>query len=248
MTKTDDFWEKERAEPLEDDEKKVYTMVNQLESVPKFKRIVKTVEILQSGYINAWKAIDFGDIFSVYGNNDVEGDRIRVGARTYFSPNDLWRIEGYTAYGFKDKKWKYGAEARYMFNRENRSTIGFGSRNDVMQLGAQLTNDDGIMTRSFASSSVFSSGSNVSLSTVKQNNLFFSIEPVKNLVRMDASSQQIKSANPTQFNLDFYKNGTLKSEVNDFHTTFSLMAQPGAKYSQYGVTVMPSLLCRQLLS
>ena len=236
LTKTDDFWEKERAEPLEDDEKKVYTMVNQLESVPKFKRIVKTVEILQSGYINAWKAIDFGDIFSVYGNNDVEGDRIRVGARTYFSPNDLWRIEGYTAYGFKDKKWKYGAEARYMFNRENRSTIGLGSRNDVMQLGAQLTNDDGIMTRSFASSSVFSSGSNVSLSTVKQNNLFFSMEPIKNFqVRMDASSQQIRSANPTQFNLDFYKNGTLKSEVKDFHTTFSLMAQPGAKYSQYGV-------------
>lgn len=236
LTKTDEFWEKERVEPLEEDEKKVYTMVNQLESVPKFKRIVKTVEILQSGYINAWKAIDFGDIFSVYGHNDVEGDRIRVGARTYFSPNDLWRIEGYSAYGFKDKKWKYGAEARYMFNRESRSTIGFGSRSDVMQLGAQLTNDDGIMTRSFASSSVFSSGSNISLSSVKQNNLFFSFEPIKNFqVRMDASTQQIKSANPAQFNLDFYKNGMLKSEVNDFHTTFSLMAQPGAKYSQYGV-------------
>lgn len=236
LTKPDEFWEKERDEPLLESEKKVYTMVSELEKVPKFKRIVKTVEILQSGYVNAWKAIDFGDIFSVYGNNEVEGDRIRIGARTYFSPNDMWRIAGYTAYGFKDKKWKYGIEGRYMFNRDNRATIGFGSRNDVIQLGAQLTNDDGIMTRSFASSSVFASGTNASLSNVKQNNFFFSLQPLTNFeVRMDLTQQNIKSANPLNFNLDFYKNGQLKSELNDFHTTFSLIANPGAKFSQYGV-------------
>ena len=236
LTKPDEYWETERDEPLLESEKKVYSMVSELEKVPKFKRIVKTVEILQSGYVNAWKAIDFGDIFSVYGNNEVEGDRIRIGARTYFSANDMWRIAGYTAYGFKDKKWKYGIEGRYMFNRENRATIGFGSRNDVIQLGAQLTNDDGIMTRSFASSSIFASGTNASLSNVKQHNFFFSLQPAKNFeVRLDATSMNIKSANPLNFNLDFYKNSVLKSELNDFHTTFSLIANPGAKFSQYGV-------------
>lgn len=236
LKKPDEFWDKERTEPLEETEKNIYKMVSELEQVPKFKRIVNAVEIVNSGYINAWKAIDFGDIFSVFGYNEVEGFRLRAGARTYFSHNDLWRIEGYTAYGFRDQKWKYGFEGRYMFNRENRATIGFGGRNDVIQLGAQLTNDDGIMNRSFASSSIFSSGSNSSLSWLRQNNLFFSIEPVKNFqVRLDASLQNIKSANPTKFNLDFYKNGELKSETNDFHTTFSLIAKPGAKYSQYGV-------------
>ncbi|MGZ5212014.1 MAG: DUF5686 family protein, partial [Kaistella sp.] len=236
LTKADEFWEKQRTEPLSETEQNVYRMVGKLEQVPKFKRIVKLVEILESGYINAWNAIDFGDIYSVYGNNEVEGDRIRVGARTYFSPNDHWRIAGYTAYGFKDQKFKYGLEGRYMFNRENRATVGFGSRNDVIQLGAQLMNDDGIMTRSFASSSVFSSGTNASLSLVKQNSFFFALEPVRNFqVRMDASVQEIKSANPEKFNLDFYKKGVLKSELNDFHTTFSLIANPGAKYSQYGV-------------
>ncbi len=236
LTKSDEYWETERDEPLLESEKKVYTMVSELEKVPKFKRIVKTVEILQSGYINAWKAIDFGDIFSVYGNNEVEGDRIRIGARTFFSANDMWRIAGYTAYGFKDNKWKYGIEGRYMFNRENRATIGFGSRNDVIQLGAQLTNDEGIRTRSFASSSIFASGTNASLSNVKQYNFFFSLQPVKNFeVRLDATSMNIKSANPLNFNLDFYKNSVLKSELNDFHTTFSLIAKPGAKFSRYGV-------------
>ena len=236
LKKSDAFWEQNRTEPLSETEQNVYTMVGELEQVPKFKRIVKLFEILESGYINAWNAIDFGDIYSVYGNNEVEGDRIRVGARTYFSPNDKWRVAGYTAYGFKDKKLKYGLEGRYMFSRENRATVGFGSRNDVIQLGAQLMNDDGIMTRSFASSSVFSSGTNASLSIVKQNNFFFSLEPLKNFeVRMDAALQNIKSANPEKFNLDFYKDNQLKSELNDFHTTFSLIAKPGAKYSQYGV-------------
>ena len=236
LKKADDFWERQRTEPLSETEQNVYKMVGELEQVPKFKRIVKLVEILESGYINAWNSIDFGDIYSVYGNNEVEGDRIRAGARTYFSPNDMWRIAGYTAYGFKDQKLKYGLEGRYMFNRNNRATIGFGSRNDVIQLGAQLMNDDGIMTRSFASSSVFSSGTNASLSLVKQNSFFFSLEPVKNFeVRMDASLQNIKSANPEKFNLGFYKNDQLKSELKDFHTTFSLIARPGAKYSQYGV-------------
>ncbi|MGZ5263184.1 MAG: DUF5686 family protein, partial [Kaistella sp.] len=236
LTKADEFWEKQRTEPLSETEQNVYRMVGKLEQVPKFKRIVKLVEILESGYIYAWNAIDFGDIYSVYGNNEVEGDRIRLGARTYFSPNDQWRIAGYTAYGFKDQKFKYGLEGRYMFNRENRATLGFGSRNDVIQLGAQLMNDDGIMTRSFASSSVFSSGTNASLSLVKQNSFFFALEPVRNFqVRMDASVQEIKSANHEKFNLDFYKKGILKSELNDFHTTFSLIANPGAKYSQYGV-------------
>ncbi|WP_051190450.1 DUF5686 family protein [Kaistella palustris] len=236
LTRPDEYWEKERTEPLAESEKNVYTMVSQLEKVPKFQHIVKLVEVVESGYINAWHAIDFGDIWSVYGNNEVEGDRIRLGARTYFSPNDMWRVEGYTAYGFKDRKFKYGLEGRYMFNRDNRATIGFGSRNDVIQLGAQLTNDDGIMTRSFASSSVFSSGTNASLSSLKQNNLFFSLEPLKNFeVRSDISTQQIKSANPEFFNLDYYKNGILRSELTDFHTTFSLIAKPGAKYSQYGV-------------
>ena len=236
LTKPDEFWEKERPESLGEREENVYKMVSELEQVPKFKRVVKLVEVLSSGYFNAWNAIDFGGIFSVFGYNEVEGFRLRAGARTYFSHNDLWRIAGYTAYGFRDQKWKYGLEGRYMFDRDFRATVGFGSREDILQLGSQLTTDDGIMTRSFASSSIFSSGSNASLSWLKQHNLFFSIEPIKNFqFRFDASYQNIKSANPEKFNLDFYKNGALKSETDDFHTTVSFIARPGAKFSQYGV-------------
>ena len=148
----------------------------------------------------------------------------------------MWRAAFYTAYGFKDGQIKYGFEARKMFNRDNRFTIGIGTRRDVMQLGAQLTTDEGIMTRSFASSGVLNSGNNFNLSSVNQTSAFAAIDPFKNFtVRLDATYQTIKSANPTKFSLDFYQNNQLFSELKDSKLALSITARPGAKFSQYGV-------------
>lgn len=44
-------------------------------------------------------------------------DHVRLGLRTFFSRNDMWRLEGYGAYGFKDHKFKYGIGGRYMFDK-----------------------------------------------------------------------------------------------------------------------------------
>lgn len=238
FTKKDDaFWEKERTESLTDSEKNIYSMIDQLEKTPKFNRMVKAYETFASGYYNVGNAIDIGSLYSIYGYNTVEGHRIRLGARTYFSKNDMWRVQGYGAYGFKDQQFKYGVEAKYMFDKVNRFTLGAGTRRDIMQLGVQLTGDDGIMSRSFASSSVFGRGENASLSNVNQTDVFASIEPLKNFqVRLDGMMQSIRSANPEHFNLHYYyKNDELRKTVNDSHVTLSLIARPGAKFSQYGV-------------
>ncbi|KQT24599.1 hypothetical protein ASG22_11430 [Chryseobacterium sp. Leaf405] len=234
--KDDAFWVKARPDSLSKTEQGVYEMLDKLQQTPKFNRIVKIYETLGSGYYNVFKAIDIGPIFSIYGKNEVEGDRIRLGARTYFTRNDPWRLQFYTAYGFKDQQVKYGAEGRFMFNRVNRFTVGAGTRRDILQLGVQLTNDDGIMARTFASSTLFARGENASLSSVNQTNVFTSIEPWKNFqVRLDGTMQSIKSANPAGFNLMYYKNGALRQTTNDSHFTFSLIARPGAKFSQTGI-------------
>ncbi|MEY8758086.1 DUF5686 family protein [Chryseobacterium tongliaoense] len=236
VDKDDAYWVKARPDSLSRTEQGVYDMLDKLQQTPKFNRIVKLYETLGSGYYNITKGIDLGPIFSIYGTNEVEGDRIRLGARTYFTRNDPWRVQFYTAYGFKDQQLKYGVEAKYMFNRVNRFMIGAGTRRDVMQLGVQLTNDDGIMSRSFASSTVFARGENASLSSVNQTNIFTSIEPWKNFqIRVDGTLQSIKSANPDGFNLMYYRNGDLRKTLNDSHVTVSLIARPGAKFSQTGV-------------
>ena len=251
LQKDETFWEENREVPLSDSEKNIYVMMDELNKVPKFKKAVKIYEALSSGYYNVGNAVDIGDLYSTVGFNDVEGLRLRVGARTFFSPNDLWRAAFYTAYGFKDKQLKYGFEARKMFDKDNRFTVGIGTRRDVMQLGAQLTTDEGIMTRSFASSGVLNSGSNFNLSSVNQTSAFASVDAFKNFtVRLDATYQSIKSANPTKFSLDFYKNNQVQSVLNDYKLAFSITARPGAKFSQYGVdryehsTLAPTLVLK----
>ena len=123
-----------------------------------------------------------------------------------------------------------------MFNKSNRFQIGTGFREDVLQLGVQLTTDEGIMTRSFASSSVLNSGETTSMSSVKQTNIYTSIEPWKNIqLRLDATQQSIQSADSNLFNINFYKNGVLRSNLNDTRFTATVIARPGAKFSTYGI-------------
>lgn len=237
ITQPDSYWEKNRSDSLNIEERGVYKMLAQLQEVPKFKRFIKIYETVSSGYYNIGHGIDIGDIYSTYGSNVIEGDRIRFGARTYFSADDDFRIQGYGAYGFKDNQFKYGAEAKYMFNKINRFQIGAGTRRDILQLGVALTGDDGIMSRSFASSSLFSRGDNSSLSSITQTSVYTSIDPWKNFqVRLDGTLQSIKSADNSLFDLSYrYKGNEIRKTVNDSHLTLSLIATPGAKYSETGI-------------
>lgn len=236
ITKSDAFWEKNRSDSLNVEETGVYKMLSQLQEVPKFKRFIKIYEVLSSGYYNVGHAIDIGDLYSTFGSNIIEGNRLRMGARTYFSANDDWRIQGYGAYGFKDHQFKYGVEAKYMFNKVNRFQIGVGTRRDILQLGVALTGDDGIMSRSFASSSLFSRGDNTSLSSSNQTSVYTSVDPWKNFqIRVDGTLQSIKSANNQLFDLTYNYNNQIRKTVNDSHVTLSLIANPGAKFSETGI-------------
>lgn len=245
-----DFWKERRHYTLKQDEAAIYATLDSLQKVPKFKRIVNIVESVASGYFNVGNVFDIGNIYSSFGYNIVEGTRLRFGGRTYFSRNDMWRFAFYTAYGFNDDKFKYGAEFRYMFDKHNRFTLGIGTKRDIEQLGVQLTTDDGILTRSFASSAIFARGDNSLLSNLRLTNAFASIQPWKNVeFRLDATYQNIKSAFD-QFSIGFIKDGNVFNEVRDAHLTLSIGARPGAKYSRYGLdryehtTLAPTILLK----
>ena len=236
VAKDEAYWQANRTEALTEREQNIYKMYDELANNRKYKAIIKIVEIGNSGYVHVGRSIDIGNIFQTFGYNDIEGSRLRAGFRTYRTRHDMWRIQAYTAYGFRDDKWKFGGEAKYMFNKTNRFQIGGGYRQDVLQLGVQLTTDEGIMTRSFASSSVLNSGETTSMSSVKQTNLFTSIEPWKNFqIRLDATTQNIKSANSNFFNIDFYRGDVLRTDLNDTRLTTTIIARPGMQFSTYGV-------------
>jgi hypothetical protein len=236
-TKSDDYWDQNRFEKLNKDEIGVYKMLDTLKTVKKFKQMYNLVSILGSGYINYHK-FDYGPIFSTFGYNVVEGWRLRVGGRTYFGPNDKWRLQGYTAYGFQDNKFKYGFSGKWMIDSKNRIIISGGNRRDIEQIGASLTTTNDVLGRSFASSSVFSTRTNGNLTNINLSNLAIEIEPVKNLTfQTGFSYRTLESASPT-FSLDYYTDDTYtttKSKVKQSEVNLEIEYTPNKKTVGYGV-------------
>ena len=236
-TKNDEYWEQNRFEKLNKDEIGVYKMLDTLKTVKKFKQMYNLVSILGSGYIQK-EHFDYGPIFSTIGYNVVEGWRLRAGGRTYFGHNDKWRIQGYTAYGFKDNKFKYGFSGKWMVDTKNRIIISGGNRRDVEQIGASLTTTNDVLGRSFASSSVFSSGTNGKLTNINLSNVAIEIEPVKNLIfQTGFSYRTLESASPT-FSLDYYADDTFtttKSSVKQSEVNLQVEFTPNKKTVGYGV-------------
>jgi len=236
--KADTYWTESRQETLNENELGIYKMLDTLTTVPKFKQIYNAISILGSGYIE-FNKFDFGSIYSTIGKNDVEGLRLRVGGRTYLGGNEPWRLQGYTAYGFDDDKFKYGMSGKWMVNPKSRFIIGGGNRRDVEQIGVSLTTTNDVLGRSFASSSFFASGDNSKLTSINLSNFFISIEPKNNLqFKIGASYRTLESASPSTFNLDYWidkEQDVRKSDVIQSEIDLSIKYTPDRKTIGYGV-------------
>jgi hypothetical protein len=235
--KSDEYWHENRFEKLNKDEAGVYKMLDTLQTVKKFKQMYNLVSILGSGYVE-FKNFDYGPIFSSFGFNEVEGIRLRVGGRTYFGPNDPWRIQAFTAYGTDDHKFKYGLSGKWMVDKKNRIIISGGNRRDIEQIGASLTTTNDVMGRSFASSALFTTGSNGKLTNINLTNIAVEIEPVKNLIfQLGISHRTLESASPT-FSLDYFTDlsrTTTQSEVKQSEANIQIEFMPNRRTIGFGV-------------
>jgi len=235
----DSFWDENRLEKLNKDEIGVYKMLDTLKTVKKFKRLYNLGSILSSGYIEFnTLPLDYGPIFSTFGFNDVEGLRLRTGGRTYFGRNDLWRLEGFLAYGFRDDKFKYGISGKWLIDKKRRLIISGGNRRDVEQIGASLTTSTDVLGRSFASSSVVGTGTNDKLTSINLTSAAIEMEPWRNVVmRLSANYRTLESASKT-FSLNYFDSESptgIASEIKQFETSFSMSYFPGRKMTGFGV-------------
>ncbi len=232
------FWETNRLEALNRDEKGVYKLLDTLKTVPKFKRLYNTIATLSSGYYEFDRIdFDYGPIFSTFGFNAVEGMRLRTGGRTYFSYNDPWRVEGYLAYGFRDQKVKYGIQAKALLDKKIRLIISAGNRRDVEQIGASLTASTDVLGRSNGSSSIVNNGQNNLLTNLNLSMLSLQMEPIRNVVfSISGSYRRMQSASAT-FSLDYNNpvTNTVTSSVNQFETIVTANYYPGRIISGSGV-------------
>lgn len=111
------YWEKNRLGIVPNPDKQVSSMMAHLRGVGTYRLAERFASVLVSGYIptSHHSKFDVGPINTLISFNDVEGTRLRLGGMTTAALNSHWFFRGYGAYGSRDHRWKYSAEAEYSF-------------------------------------------------------------------------------------------------------------------------------------
>ncbi|MFK7808281.1 MAG: DUF5686 family protein [Saprospiraceae bacterium] len=127
--KGDDYWAKSRHVQLKESEETAYFLIDTIKELPVIDIWEKVTTTLFTGYV-AGKYIEIGNVYDFLSSNNIEGFRTKFGFATSTGISKKFMIGGYGAYGWEDKKWKYGADFVYIFNKGPRRTLGFGYIND----------------------------------------------------------------------------------------------------------------------
>ncbi len=131
-----------RPTPLSHAELGAYQKVDSVQNMRSFNQLVALGYLLAKGYYNAGK-VEFGPLEYLYSRNNYEGNRVRLSGRTTRLFSEKAYIEGYTAYGDKDKELKYYLSTAFTLNGERivqfpANYLRFTVQHDVMEPGRGL--------------------------------------------------------------------------------------------------------------
>lgn len=123
INQTDTFWVHNRPMPLKEKEDALKDLLGQLKKVPAFNAIIKTAEILITGYIPTAddkknSKFDIGPMNTTFSVNHLEGFRMRLGGMTTANLHPRFFASGYLAYGTNDRKIKYNLTLTHSFNKK----------------------------------------------------------------------------------------------------------------------------------
>ncbi len=149
--KDKDFWEKNRHDSLSAAEKNIYQMIDTIKKLPIVRNYIEIADIAINGYKSIGK-IDVGTYVFLYSNNNIEGNRFRLGIKTneYFSKRLI--LHGYLAYGTLDKLFKYRVGFDYIVSRKPWTQVGIASKYDISQVALQGSDFSSRSNALFASS------------------------------------------------------------------------------------------------
>ncbi len=122
MNKSDEYWAEVRQVPLTKKESTMDLFMNRIEQIPGFKIIIFGAKALIENFVETGNKdhpskFDFGPINTMITSNYVNGVRFRVSGMTTGNLHPHLSLSGYGAYGTRDHKWFYSAQAAWSFNK-----------------------------------------------------------------------------------------------------------------------------------
>lgn len=234
--KNDDFWDDYNQEDSKIGE--TYQLINKVKNKKSIKNLTKWINILSTGYFNVAKNVQFGPLYKFIGKNGVEGVRLYAGLRTFKSSDDRFRMITHVAYGLKDKKIKYGVQAKYLLSYQPRIEVDAKIEDDNQQLARMLFDLNQIMyTETFGSNFVFTRGKNNFLSRVKEYSVKFDYRVAKNFhLGFIPAYKFITPANHDLFSMDYVDDtGKIQQDLTDVGADLYIAYTPGRDVYGLGV-------------
>ncbi len=114
--KDNNYWKQHRLDTLSQHEKAIYQMVDSLNNNKKYKRKTQLIAALGIGYWDIGNKVRIGPLTSIVSSNITEGLRTRVGFWTMPGISKKLNVNGYLAYGTKDKTFKWHLGLQYIHN------------------------------------------------------------------------------------------------------------------------------------
>lgn len=132
--RSDEFWQKYRNEALSERDLNSF---DYLENVVESQNIEKRLAVINNFGIGYY-TVDFFDFDLTYPLklNNYEGLRLGVGGVTNAKFSERFRLEGYTAYGFKDATLKYGLGGGVMLNKSHGAWLSLSYSDDLQEVGS----------------------------------------------------------------------------------------------------------------
>lgn len=117
LTKPAEYWAKNRfGDSLTNHEQAIYKMADSLKRNPRYVFGSKVVSLSATGYWDFSNKLRIGPYSSFISNDSIEGWRFRTGLWTLSGFNKKLNLNGYMAYGTKDRQVKGGLGIKYVWN------------------------------------------------------------------------------------------------------------------------------------
>jgi hypothetical protein len=130
----EEIWNKYRIDSLTSREQTTYRVVDSLGKARNFDKRTNKFNALTGGTLSLGYADFYLD--NLFRVNQHEGFRLGLKLSTSDKVLSWMRVGGYVAYGFKDEKFKYGAEGLLIFDRFRNFYLKGGYYDDVDEAGA----------------------------------------------------------------------------------------------------------------
>lgn len=111
----EEYWKERRTDSLSASEKSISENNEKLKKLWGFRLITGTALAIGYNYIDCGP-IDIGPVFNMLSFNNLEGWRLRFGAKTNTRFHKHIFLEGFVAYGTRDERFKYRGQIMYSFN------------------------------------------------------------------------------------------------------------------------------------